>query len=108
MAGVWHFSNEGIARLEAGGGVQRLAAALVYRPTNQVISSYAELEARLAIGGWMRLHPPQQPGTLQFHKGSTCNHLITLPADFRFLRPMHLLDIAMKNRELFEVREKFQ
>ncbi|KAI5076837.1 hypothetical protein GOP47_0008902 [Adiantum capillus-veneris] len=105
MAGVWHFSKEGVARLEAGGGVQSKLGTLVYRPTNQVINSYAELEVRLAALGWMRLQPAQQPGVVQFHKGPACNHLITLPSDFRSLKPMHLLDIAFKNRDLFEVRD---
>lgn len=77
---------------------------LVYRPTNHIISSYAELEARLAGVGWSRF-PHEQQGTIQFHKGHSSNLLITLPREFRNLKPMHLLDISMKIRDYFEVRD---
>ncbi|KAH7283739.1 hypothetical protein KP509_34G021800 [Ceratopteris richardii] len=123
MSGVWVFSN-GVARLvsnpraensdggkegcSSGGavtaGVGGKRKVLVFRPCNQVIRSYAELEARLRSVGWTR-YPQEQPGTLQFHRGHSSNHLITLPRDFRNLKPMHLLDISMKNRDYFEVRD---
>ncbi|KAH7421599.1 hypothetical protein KP509_13G065500 [Ceratopteris richardii] len=103
MAGVWHF-EAGVARLEARElGKMKV---LVYKPTNTAIASLQELEARLVGHGWCRLHPSQQPGTVQFHRGHASTHLITLPADFRSFKPMHLLDIAMKNREFFEVRDR--
>ncbi|KAH7439628.1 hypothetical protein KP509_04G069500 [Ceratopteris richardii] len=125
MSGVWVFSN-GVARLvqnpraESGGGSGRDGSSsqhgqqavggsgrrkvLVYRPCNHVILSHGELEARLLSLGWSR-YPQEQPGTLQYHRGHSSNHLITVPRDFRNLKPMHLLDIAMKNRDYFEVRD---
>ena len=101
MAGVWYF-KDGVARLD---GVRVQRKVLVYRPSNHIITSLAELETRLATLGWTRLHMPALPGTLQFHRGHSSAHLITVPADFRMFKPMHLYDIVLKNRDFFEVRD---
>jgi hypothetical protein len=102
MAGVWYFRGDGVARLD---GARTVRKALVYRPSNHVVASLAELEAALAALGWTRLPAPSLPGTLQFHRGPSSALLITLPSDFRLLKPMHLYDIVLKNRDFFEVRD---
>ncbi|KAH7284319.1 hypothetical protein KP509_34G048900 [Ceratopteris richardii] len=103
MAGVWHF-DQGVARLD--GRDLGKTKVLVYKPTKEQISSLQQLEALLMRHGWSRLYPSQQPGTIQFHRSHFSGHLITLPSDFRSLKPMHYLDIAMKIRDFFEVRDR--
>ncbi|KAK6234874.1 hypothetical protein QUC31_018636 [Theobroma cacao] len=122
MSGVWVFDKKGVARLitnptkesfeqkdpiypgtsTAPGARPRV---LVYLPTNQVISSYAELEQCLAELGWTRYNNISQPDLLQFHKSDASAHLISLPRNFANLRPMHMYDIVVKNRSFFEVRD---
>ncbi|KAI5083626.1 hypothetical protein GOP47_0003369 [Adiantum capillus-veneris] len=103
MGGVWYFGNDGVARLVSEEAGER-GKVLVYHPTNEAIRSYAELQQKLALLGWRR-YPNEQPGTLQFHKGPSSNHLITLPSDFRCFRMRHMLDIIMKNRDYFVIRD---
>lgn len=110
MAGVWVFKN-GVVRLvenagadTADGGHQsRLRRkVLVYNPTAEVITSYAALEQKLMALGWERYY--DDPNLLQFHKLSTV-HLISLPKDFSKFKSMHMYDIVIKNRNVFEVRD---
>lgn len=108
---MWVFKN-GVLRLvenpgaESGdgngssGGSRR--KVLVYVPTDEVIRSYRDLEEKLSSVGWERYH--DDPELLQFHKRSTV-HLISLPRDFAKFRSMHMYDIVVKNRHLFEVRD---
>lgn len=98
MSGVWVFKNGVVQRVE--NHTER--RVLVYTPTNEVITSYADLEEKLSSLGWERYY--DNPDLLQFHKRSTV-HLISLPRDFSRFRSMHMYDIVVKNRNIFEVRD---
>ncbi|KAL5996055.1 hypothetical protein ACLOJK_026128 [Asimina triloba] len=100
MAGVWVFKN-GVVRLENPGSEPN-RKVLVHIPSNEVITSYAVLERKLVSLGWERYY--DDPDLLQFHKRSTV-HLISLPKDFTRFKSMHMYDIVVKNRNIFEVRD---
>lgn len=106
MSGVWIFKN-GVVRLvenpggEVSGSIGR-RKVLVHTPTNEVISSYTDLERKLSSLGWERYY--DDPELLQFHKRSTVD-LISLPKDFNRFKSMHMYDIVVKNRNIFEVRD---
>lgn len=105
MSGVWRF-KDGVLRLdsragEAGGGGRR--KVLVHVPTNEVITSNEMLERKLASLGWER-YPPGDPALLQFHQRSTV-HLITVPTDFSRISTVHMYDVVVKTRNIFEVRD---
>ncbi|OWM71250.1 flowering-promoting factor 1-like protein 3 [Punica granatum] len=107
MSGVWVFNNNGVMRLVENPGAEPHGGSgkrkvLVHTPTNEVITSYAELERMLYSLGWERYY--DDPGLLQFHKRSTV-HLISLPKEFHKLKSMHMYDIVVKNRNIFEVRD---
>ncbi|EXB74799.1 hypothetical protein L484_023543 [Morus notabilis] len=99
MSGVWVFKN-GVVRLDPGLDGRR--KVLVHTPSNEVITSYAVLEHKLSSLGWERYY--DDPELLQFHKRSTV-HLISLPKDFGRFKSMHMYDIVVKNRNVFEVRD---
>ncbi|XP_023757661.1 flowering-promoting factor 1-like protein 3 [Lactuca sativa] len=106
MSGVWVFKN-GVVRLVENPGADALQGAtrgkvLVHLPTNQVVTSYEVLEQMLTSMGWERYY--NDPDLLQFHKRTTV-HLISLPKDFNKLKSMHMYDIVIKNRNVFEVRD---
>ncbi|KAL2896874.1 Flowering-promoting factor 1-like protein 3 [Bienertia sinuspersici] len=105
MSGVWVFKN-GVVRLNENPGVESMERGqrkvLVHLPTNEVITCYEELERKLMELGWERYY--DDPSLLQFHKRSTV-HLISLPRDFRKFKSMHMYDIVVKNRNMFEVRD---
>ena len=106
MSGVWVFKN-GVVRLENPGGDSLQGSGgrrkvLIHTPTNEVITSYAMLERKLSSLGWERYY--DDPELLQFHKRSTV-HLISLPKDFGKFKSMHMFDIVVKNRNIFEVRD---
>ncbi|KAL7600715.1 hypothetical protein Lser_V15G22646 [Lactuca serriola] len=106
MSGVWVFKN-GVVRLVENPGGDALQGAtrgkvLVHLPTNQVVTSYEVLEQMLTSMGWERYY--NDPDLLQFHKRTTV-HLISLPKDFNKLKSMHMYDIVIKNRNVFEVRD---
>lgn len=105
MSGVWVFKN-GVVRLEnpgsdsfQGSGRRKV---LVHVATNEVVSSYEVLERMLLSFGWERYY--DDPDLFQFHKRSSV-HLISLPKDFNKLKSMHMYDIVVKNRNVFEVRD---
>ncbi|KAI6684010.1 hypothetical protein NL676_029923 [Syzygium grande] len=106
MSGVWVFKN-GVVRLvenpgaEVSSGIGR-RKVLVHTPTNEVITSYSDLERKLSSLGWERYY--DDPELLQFHKRSTVD-LISLPKDFNKFKSMHMFDIVVKNRNIFEVRD---
>ncbi|KAJ0965651.1 hypothetical protein J5N97_026789 [Dioscorea zingiberensis] len=75
---------------------------LVHVPSDQVITSYEMLENKLAELGWERYRSDSQ--LLQFHKHSSV-HLISLPSDFTKLKSVHMYDIVVKSRNVFEVRD---
>ncbi|XP_030476521.1 flowering-promoting factor 1-like protein 3 [Syzygium oleosum] len=106
MSGVWVFKN-GVVRLvenpgaEVSSGIGR-RKVLVHTPTNELITSYADLERKLSSLGWERYY--DDPELLQFHKRSTVD-LISLPKDFNKFKSMHMFDIVVKNRNIFEVRD---
>ncbi|GLT79410.1 hypothetical protein SLA2020_509000 [Shorea laevis] len=106
MSGVWVFEN-GVYRLVQNPGAESSSRGkvLVHIPTNEVITSYAVLESKLSSLGWERYY--DDPDLLQFHKRSTV-HLISLPNDFNRFKPMHMYDIVVKNRNMFEVRDMQQ
>ncbi|XP_008223167.1 PREDICTED: flowering-promoting factor 1-like protein 3 [Prunus mume] len=105
MSGVWVFKN-GVVRLVDGAdsmqGSNARRKVLVHTPSEEVISSYAVLERKLLSLGWERYY--DDPDLLQFHKRSTV-HLISLPKDFSKFKSMHMFDIVVKNRNVFEVRD---
>ncbi|KAI3832752.1 hypothetical protein MKW98_002298 [Papaver atlanticum] len=123
MSGVWLFNNKGVARLitnptkesfelqeptRAGSATAPGARRkiLVYVPTNQVITSYAELEQRFNELGWVRYYPRKpKPDLIQFHRSHSSIHLISLPKNFAHLKCHHLYDIVVKNHSNFEVRD---
>ncbi|XP_020595145.1 flowering-promoting factor 1-like protein 3 [Phalaenopsis equestris] len=110
MSGVWVF-KKGVIRLENPGGEQGdghgLAGGsrrkvLVHLPTNKVISSYDILEEKLGELGWERY--PGDSSLVQFHKRSSV-YLISLPREFSRLTTVHMYDIVVKSRNVFEVRD---
>ncbi|CAI9284806.1 unnamed protein product [Lactuca saligna] len=102
MSGVWVFKN-GVVRLVENPGAAGASRGkfLVHLPTNEIVTSYEVLERMLTSIGWERYY--DDPSLLQFHKRSTV-HLISLPKDFKKLKSMHMYDIVVKNRNVFEVR----
>ncbi|KAI3812515.1 hypothetical protein L1987_17225 [Smallanthus sonchifolius] len=107
MSGVWVFKQNGVVQLVESPGsdsFQGLARrkVLVHVPTNEVVTSYDVLIRILSSFGWERYYA--DPDLLQFHKRSNV-HLISLPKDFNKLKPMHMFDIVVKNRNMFEVRD---
>ncbi|AES91861.1 hypothetical protein MtrunA17_Chr4g0067271 [Medicago truncatula] len=109
MSGVWVFKNGVVRLVENPGGEGgesssgRSRKVLVYTPTNEVITSYSLLERKLQSLGWERYYDDPDH-LLQFHKRSTV-YLISLPKDFNKLKPMHMYDIVVKNKNYFHVRD---
>lgn len=112
MGGVWVFKN-GVVRLVENPGAEPLDGnrqgsssarrkVLVHVPSNEVITCYEDLESKLLSLGWERYY--DDPDLLQFHKRSTV-HLISLPRDFNKFKSIHMYDIVVKNRNMFEVRD---
>ncbi|XP_071730444.1 flowering-promoting factor 1-like protein 4 [Rutidosis leptorrhynchoides] len=101
MSGVWVFKN-GVVSLKNGAGSLQGGKVLVHLPTNEIVTSYEVLERMLTSLGWERYY--DDPDLFQFHKRSTV-HLISLPKNFKKLKPMHMYDIVVKNRNVFEVRD---
>ncbi|XP_076923901.1 flowering-promoting factor 1-like [Bidens hawaiensis] len=107
MSGVWVFKQNGVVQLvesPTGDSVQGTTRRklLVHVPTNEVVTSYHVLERLLASLGWERYY--DDPNLLQFHKRSSV-HLISLLKDFNNFKSMHMFDIVVKNRNMFEVRD---
>ncbi|CAL1413255.1 unnamed protein product [Linum trigynum] len=103
-SGVWVFKN-GVVRLVENPGSEagtRPRKVLVHAPTNEVVTSYAVLEQKLSELGWERYY--DDPEMLQFHKRSSVE-LISLPKEFHKFKSMHMYDIVVKNRTMFEVRD---
>ncbi|XP_076889705.1 flowering-promoting factor 1-like protein 3 [Bidens hawaiensis] len=108
MSGVWVFNN-GVLRLVGNPGSDSYQGStrrkvLVHVPSDEVITSYDILERILSSFGWERYY--DDPDLLQFHKRLT-THLISLPRDFNKLKSMHMYDIVVKNRNMFEVRDMY-
>ncbi|KAL8208282.1 hypothetical protein R6Q57_007694 [Mikania cordata] len=108
MSGVWVFNN-GVLRLVPNPGSDSYQGSgrrkvLVHVPSNQVVTSYDILESILSSLGWERYY--DDPDLLQFHKRLTV-HLISLPKEFNKLKSMHMYDIVVKNRNMFEVRDMY-
>ncbi|XP_076882293.1 flowering-promoting factor 1-like [Bidens hawaiensis] len=108
MSGVWVFNN-GVLRLVGNHGSDSYQGStrrkvLIHVPSDEVITSYDVLERILSSFGWERYY--DDPDLLQFHKRLT-THLISLPKDFNKLKSMHMYDIVVKNRNMFEVRDMY-
>ncbi|GJZ63214.1 flowering-promoting factor 1-like protein 3 [Tanacetum coccineum] len=108
MSGVWVFKKNGVVKLVENPGAGSLQGAsrgkvLVHLPTNEVVTSYEVLERMLTSIGWERYY--DDPDLFQFHKRSTI-HLISLPKSFKKLKSMHMYDIVVKNRNVFERRSE--
>ena len=106
MSGVWVFKN-GVLRLVENTGSDSFQGSsrrkvLVHVDTNEVVTSYVVLERILLSCGWERYY--DDPDLFQFHKRSNV-HLISLPKDFNKFKSMHMYDIVVKNRNVFEVRD---
>ncbi|KAG8095839.1 hypothetical protein GUJ93_ZPchr0013g36912 [Zizania palustris] len=105
MTGVWVFEDGMVRRADTeapstggrGGG-----KLLVHVPSGEVVTSYDVLERRLRELGWERYL--NDPCLLQFHQRSTV-HLISVPRDFSRLKLVHMYDIVVKTRNIFEVRD---
>ncbi|XP_076919553.1 flowering-promoting factor 1-like protein 3 [Bidens hawaiensis] len=107
MSGVWVFKQNGVVQLVESPGSDCFQGSgrrkvLVHVPTNEVVTSYGVLERILSSLGWERYYDDLD--LLQFHKRSTV-HLISLPKDFNKLKSMHMFDLVVKNRNMFEVRD---
>ncbi|XAR57095.1 hypothetical protein NMG60_11025117 [Bertholletia excelsa] len=107
MAGVWVFRDfSGPDREDPGADLAKGSATrqkvLVYTPSGEVVTSYAVLERQLASLGWERYDQDQD--LLQFHKRSSID-LISLPKDFSKFKSLHMYDIVVKNRNVFEARD---
>ncbi|XP_078439291.1 flowering-promoting factor 1-like protein 4 [Wolffia australiana] len=105
MSQIWEYKDGARWRWrsskEDDSGGQRWNV-LVDIPTNEVITSYEVLEQKLLELGWERyLHTAN---LLQFHKPSSVD-LISVPSDFAKLKSMHMYDIAVKTRYVFQVRD---
>ncbi|KAF5736979.1 hypothetical protein HS088_TW14G01134 [Tripterygium wilfordii] len=101
MSGVWVIKN-GVFRLDPGVDSMQKRKVLVHIPTNEAITCYDDLERKLTPLGWERYYGDLD--LLQFHKRSTV-HLISLPKDFSKFKSMHMYDIVVKNRNIFEVKD---
>ncbi|XP_078166438.1 flowering-promoting factor 1-like protein 4 [Carex rostrata] len=110
MSGVWVF-KDGVVRCignnggdggDSSGNANNKRKVLVHVPTNETVTSYDMLERKLAPLGWERYL--NDPDLLQFHQRSSV-HLISLPRDFSRLRLVHMYDIVVKTRNVFEVRD---
>ncbi|KAD3641742.1 hypothetical protein E3N88_30966 [Mikania micrantha] len=104
MSGVWLFKQNGVVRrVESPGSDSFQGSArrkiLVHVTSNEVVTSYDMLERILSSLGWERYY--DDPDMLQFHKRSSV-HLISLPKDFNKFKSMHMYDIVVKNRNMFE------
>ncbi|RLN09498.1 hypothetical protein C2845_PM11G03420 [Panicum miliaceum] len=103
MSGVWVFKDGLVRRVEnpgqddewssAGGGGGGRRKVLVHVPIGEVVTSYEVLEWRLRELGWERyLNDPAPPCT-------------SVPRDFARFRLVHMYDIVVKTRNVFEVRD---
>ncbi|PIA61492.1 hypothetical protein AQUCO_00300773v1 [Aquilegia coerulea] len=104
MSGVWVF-KKGVVRLvenPAGESTEGRRKVLVHKASNEVITSYAILERKLYALGWERYY--DDVDLYQFHKRTSID-LISLPKDFNKFRSVHMYDIVVKNRNIFEVRD---
>ncbi|XP_052141874.1 flowering-promoting factor 1-like protein 3 [Oryza glaberrima] len=112
MAGVWVFKDGIVRRVENPGSEESSSAGdggrggrrkvLVHVPSGEVVASYEVLERRLRELGWERYLT--DPCLLQFHQRSTV-HLISVPRDFSKFKLVHMYDIVVKTRNVFEVRD---
>ncbi|KAM3297074.1 hypothetical protein ACQJBY_039109 [Aegilops geniculata] len=106
MSGVWVFEGGIVRRADSeapgAGGAARPGKVLVHVPSGEVVSSYEVLERRLRELGWERYL--NDPCLLQFHQRSTV-HLISVPRDFARLKLVHMHDVVVKTRNVFQVRD---
>jgi hypothetical protein len=108
MSGVWVFEDGIVRRADSDppsnsrGGAGRPAKVLVHVPSGEVVTSYEVLERRLRELGWEPYL--YDPCLLQFHQRSTV-HLISVPRDFARLKLVHMYDVVVKTRNVFEVRD---
>ncbi|KAK3142880.1 hypothetical protein QOZ80_4BG0353140 [Eleusine coracana subsp. coracana] len=110
MSGVWVFEGGMVRRADSdppsnsrgGAGGSRPGKVLVHVPSGEVVTSYEVLERRLRELGWEQYL--YDPCLLQFHQRSTV-HLISVPRDFSRLKLVHMYDVVVKTRNVFEVRD---
>ncbi|GLT85147.1 hypothetical protein SLE2022_033450 [Rubroshorea leprosula] len=113
MSCVWKLEPNGVYQIvkhpqaesnlegRQGGSSTPQSMVFLYLPTNQVISSYSELEQILIGLGWERYRGV--PDLLQYHKHS--NDLISLARDFTKFNSVHMYDIVVKIPNVFHVRD---
>ncbi|MCO5604425.1 hypothetical protein L7F22_058590 [Adiantum nelumboides] len=80
---------------------------LVYRASDEVISSYDALEAKLFALGWER-DTECFVGIRRYHRTESgpFSQLLVLPnLEFRHLKTIHLYNIVVQSRTAFEVRD---
>ncbi|XP_023528953.1 flowering-promoting factor 1-like protein 1 [Cucurbita pepo subsp. pepo] len=106
MSGVWVFDNGVIRLVERAGAAETGAGGrrkvLIYKPTNEAMTSYPILKNKLASLGWEVYYEDSE--VMQFHKPSSVD-LISIPTDFNKLKARHLYDIVVKNRNVFQVKD---
>ncbi|KAK9139382.1 hypothetical protein Scep_009063 [Stephania cephalantha] len=105
MSGVWVFKKNGVVKLVENPTMESMDGrrkVLVHKQSDDVITSYTVLERKLSALGWKRYY--DDPDLFQFHKDNSID-LISLPKDFSKFRSVHMYDIVVKNRNIFEVRD---
>jgi hypothetical protein len=103
MSGVWVFKNGVVRLVDNPGGcgpAGQNKKVLVHTPSGEAMCSHEVLEAKLTALGWERYY--DDPELIQYHKRST-THLISLPKNFAKIKSMHMYDVVVKNRNVFEV-----
>ncbi|KAG0609291.1 hypothetical protein M758_8G173400 [Ceratodon purpureus] len=110
MSGVWKFNPNGVLNLEENPlaetsypGPSSGHKVLVHSESNETISSYEQLEAKLLHLGWLVYSRNQH--IRQYHRSHNTSDLITLPVSFRSMRTTHMYDIVVKTRSAFQVRD---
>ncbi|EFJ11889.1 hypothetical protein SELMODRAFT_122532 [Selaginella moellendorffii] len=112
MSGVWLF-RDGVATLVRNPMKQPLdnfkaweppKKQLVYRATNEVITSFDLLEDKLFALGWERCDSEAEESR-QYFRSVNGPYFISLPADFTKLKTTHMYDIVVQSRTAFEVRD---
>jgi hypothetical protein len=107
MAGVWYF-KDGVARNVPNpfndAGHRKI---LVHCPSNEIITSFEQLDEKLLSLGWHPYNNGQRDDERrrQYHLCACSPDLLTLPATFNGMCTMHMYDIVVKTRSTFQVRD---
>ncbi|KAG0587382.1 hypothetical protein KC19_2G160600 [Ceratodon purpureus] len=111
MSGVWKFNPNGVLNLvdnplaaSSCPGPCSGTKILVHSASNETMSSYEQLDAKLLELGWHAYSRNQF--IRQYHRSYYTSDLITLPElSFGSIRTTHMYDIVVKTRSAFQVRD---